>query len=351
MALVVIGCVMLFLTVYGTLREGFSNFAVNLGVEGLVTLTAIAVIGPLVRRSQEGGIRVYPRLNYPRFVREAARARRQVQILTTFTPLLEYHDAERFLEALRRLVSHQVQVEVLILHPDSLTAEQRQRELVGVGASVTTGIYINIRTLYSFIRSLPATDARFISARLYDANLAIIMHRWDDRGLVSFIPIGRLAEEGEQYEIEMRSPFGAFVESRFSDLWSDPTTISLSSFMTMPMTVLDGEDGTLASPIDGHYVTVDGNLFVASEEIIAAQALHREQALRVRNGSAYYDVVIVDPNDSVIRDQVADAFNRKYGIDSRALIRLLPASKFDTENRSHTIPPAYDEISPQSHEA
>lgn len=342
---------MLCLTVYGTLKEGFSNFAVNMGVEGLVTLTAIAVIGPLVRRSQEGGIRVYPRLNYPRFVREAARARRQVQILTTFTPLLESHDTERFLEALRRLVSHRVQVDVLILHPDSLTAEQRQRELVEVGANVTTGIYVNIRTLYSFIRSLPAGDARYISARLYDANLAIIMHRWDDRGLVSFIPIGRLAEEGEQYEIEMRSPFGSFVESRFSALWSDPTTISLSSFMTMPMTVLDGEDGTLASPIDGHYVTIDGNLFVASEEIIAAQALHREQALRVRNGSAYYDIAIVDPNDSTIRDQVADAFNRKYGIDGRALIRLLPASKFGRENRPHPIPTAYDEASSQSHEA
>ena len=74
-ALIVLGCIMLGLTVYGSLVEGFSSFAINMGVEGLVTLSAVAVIGPLVQRSREGGSHIYPRLNHSRFLREVAGAR------------------------------------------------------------------------------------------------------------------------------------------------------------------------------------------------------------------------------------------------------------------------------------
>ncbi|MER5635961.1 hypothetical protein ABT095_03270 [Kitasatospora sp. NPDC002227] len=315
------GCVTLGLTAYGTVDQGFGNFALNIGVEGMVTLTAIAVIGPLVRSNQEGIFRFHPSLNYRRFLEQTEQARRQVQILTTFTPLLQEGYAERFLLNVRRLLRSQVQVEVLVANPDSLTMQQRQRELAVRGDDVMGGIHENIQTLHRFVSELPAEEAAHLSVRIYDASASVIMHRWDDRSLISFLPTDRLAEEGSHLEIPMNSPIGAFVEARYSELWSDAATISLDEFMTTRLTLLgDGRPGT---PLAGHYVTVDGAVFVASPGIIAAQALHRERALQVHDGSAAYDVVVLDPDDTENHGQLLAAFRRKYGkIDLHTLVRL-----------------------------
>jgi hypothetical protein len=315
---------MLGLTVYGTLAQGFSNFAVNMGVEGLVTLSAVAVIGPLVQRSREGGSHIYPRLNHSRFVREVAGARNLVQILTTFTPLLEGRNTEPFLESLRILVARHVQVDMLILHPDSLAVQQRQLELSGVGSNVAHGIHANIIAIERFIHSIPAAERKSLSVRLYNAGASIVMHRWDNQCLISFLPPNGFAEEDRHIEFDMSKAEREFFEGRFRDLWTDPKTISLADFLTIQLTILEERGNTWESPIDGRYARVDGALFVASEQIIAAQALYREQALRVRNGSMVYDVLIVDPNDSSARQEVADAFDRKYGATPHALVKLLP---------------------------
>jgi hypothetical protein len=274
-----------------------------------------------VRNNQEGSYRFHPNLNYRRFLEQTEQAHRQVQILTTFTPLLQDGYAERFLLNVRRLLQAQVQVEVLVANPDSLTMQQRQRELAVLGENVMGGVHENIQTLHRFVGGLSAEEARHVSVRIYDASASIIMHRWDDRSLISFLPTDRLAEEGSHLEIPMNSPIGAFVEARFSELWRDAATVSLDEFMTVRLTLLG--NGRRGEPIAGHYVTVGGAVFVESPGIIAAQALHREQALRVGNGATAYDVVVIDPDDTAIRGELVAAFRRKYGkSDLHALVCL-----------------------------
>jgi hypothetical protein len=326
LALIIVGFVMLGLAVYGTLSEGFGNFAINLGVEGLVTLMALAIIGPLVRMTQEGTFRFHGSLNYRRFIEQAEQARRQVQILTTFTPLLQSrnHYSDRFLSILGKLVARQVQVDVLLLHPDSLSVPQRQREVARVGGNVTDGIHDNIRILSSFIAGLAVTDAQYVSVRIYDASASIIMHRWDDRSLISFLPTDRLAEEGSHLEIDMRSSIGSFVGSRYGELWHDPTTVSLAEYMMMPLTLIG--NGESRGSISVRYVTIDGARYVDSTEIIAAQARNREHALRVSAGGVVYDVDVVDSDDLTVYAHLMDVFRRKFGRDVRTLVRLIPCA-------------------------
>jgi len=165
-------------------------------------------------------IKMHSNLNFRRFIEQSAMARRQVQVFSTFTDLLQNRDTDVFLMNMRTLLRKGVHVDFLLLHPDSLTADQRQRELRGLGADVASLIIENIHTLNDFAATLPEASARNLSVRLYDASASVIMYRWDDRSLISFLAPDRLAEEGTHLEIDLRSPIGAFIDTRFSDIWS-----------------------------------------------------------------------------------------------------------------------------------
>jgi hypothetical protein len=226
-------------------------------------------------------------------------------------------------------------VDFLLLHPDSLTADQRQRELRGIGTDVASLIIGNIHTLTDFKRTLPEDAARYLSVRLYDANASVIMYRWDDKGLISFLAPDRLAEEGTHLEIDMRSPIGAFIDARFADIWSQPRTVALEEYMTMPLNLVgeadenvEGDNGC-AVLVNARYVLISGAHYVESSPILHAQALHPGRVLKakpVNARDASYDLVFIDPGDSQTEDAVAEAFRMKYREPVQIFIHLRPAA-------------------------
>lgn len=97
------GAVAMLITGTVMVSQGNGNLLLNLGSELFGTLLTIIVITPIVRAGQEGSIRSYPGLNYRRFVSRSASARKQVQILTTFSTLLNHQETEQFLDNVESL--------------------------------------------------------------------------------------------------------------------------------------------------------------------------------------------------------------------------------------------------------
>ncbi|MEV6525950.1 hypothetical protein AB0M43_28800 [Longispora sp. NPDC051575] len=320
LALVILG--------YGALSitDGGPNLALNLGVEILGTLITVAVIGPIVRSTQEGNVRSHPTLNIRRFVDRSAMARRQVQVLATFSNLLNNRETERFLGIARQHLDRGIAVEFLLLHPDSLSSEQRQRELRGTGTDVSVLIHHNVRVLNGLLDSVAPDKRRNLSVRLYDASASVILYRWDDRGLTSFLPTDGLAEEGEHLEVDMRSPLGGFVSARFAALWHSPTTITLQSFLRMPVVII--EDGRRAKPIEALYVTVEQGHYLVSSEILAALARRPGGTLRARRAdddAVTFDLFVVDDRETDLQNRLVESYHEKYDMSAHTFVGMRPS--------------------------
>lgn len=323
------------LTVLGvsTMQDGWPNFEINLGAEMFTALITIAIIAPLVGRYQDRVVRHHPSLSFRLYVQQSASARRQIQVFSTFADLLATRDTNVFLANVRALLTQGGHADFLLLHPDSLTAEQRQQELRSAGVRVAERIIGNLHTLDAFRNSLSPELARNIDVRLYDASASIIMYRWDDKSLISFLAPDQLAEEGTSLEIDMRSPIGAFVGARFAEIWSQPRTITLSEYMAMPLrldsTEQDDALGVPATDVAVRYVVLDGGHYVDSSPILLAQSRHPDVLMRARQGrtSPEYDLILVDPEESPIHTHLTDAFWLKYRDSVEVFMHLRPLAQ------------------------
>jgi len=316
------------LLVYGTLgtEEGLPNAALNVGTSTLGALITVAIIGPIIRYVQEGTVREHGKLDYGWFSDQVRDASREVQILTTFSNLMADAAGDRFLRGARVALARRADVRILLLNPSSLAADVRQRELAegNVRLSVQREIMRNVRWLGNFAAQLSETERSRFEVRLYDASASITLYRWDDRALVSFLPIGRFSELGSQLEVTMRSSLGEFLEQRFQDLWHDRSTLTMSDFLELPLTLI--EDDHTARSLVVPYVEHDSMCYVVHTEVLAAMA-RRPANLRVAlRGvpSQLHDLVIVDGNDEQLHQALTMAFVEKYDVQTRVFVGLRP---------------------------
>jgi hypothetical protein len=293
------------LLLYGMFNtgDGVPNAALNLGTSMLGALITVAVIGPIIRYVQEGTVREHGRLDYTWFSDQVTDATQQVQILTTFSNVLDHPATDRFLRGLRSALNREAQVRILLLNPNSLAADLRQQELAGghVRLSVQREIMRNLRRLAPFAAELGERDRARFEVRLYDASASITLYRWDDRALVSFLPIGRFSEFGAQLEVTMRSPLGEFIEQRFEELWDDRATITMADFLHLGVTLVE-EDHT-ARHLFARYVEHEDVCYVVHSEVLAAMA-RRPPSLRAflrGDRSVLHDLVIVDSGSGATR--------------------------------------------------
>jgi hypothetical protein len=317
------------LLLVGTLNmaDGAANAALNLGTDFLGAIITVAIIGPIIRYVQEGTVREHGRLDYDWFIAQVDGATVHVQILTTFSNLLDQPSTDRFLRVLAGALARSARVQILLLNPGSLAAEQRQQELAtpSLRANVQREIMRNVRRLTQFAASLGEGDRPRFEVRLYNASASITLYRWDDRALVSFLPIGRFSEHGAQLEVTMRSPLGEFVEQRFQELWEHVTTVDMSRFVQLHLTLL--EDEQTARILYARYVTHDNVRYVVHTEVLAVMA-RRPVSLRIYcdgDPSQLYDLDIVDNRQPVLHDALSNAFLEKYDDHAHTFVRLLPA--------------------------
>lgn len=317
------------LVVYGTVQtqDGLANAALNLGTGGLGAILTVAIIGPVLRYVQEGSIREHDRLDYAWFTSQVGEASRQVQILTTFSNLLDHAVTERFLRQLRGALERGTRVEILLLNPGSLAVDVRQQELAGstVRLNVQREIMRNLRRLGAFAESLGVGERHYFEVRLYDASASITLYRWDERALVSFLPIGRFSEFGAQLEVTTRSPLGEFLEQRFRDLWEGTGTIGMGDFLQTTITLVEDENS--ARSFRTRFVVHEDVCYVVHTEVLAAMARRPARLLAFLRGEAahMHELVIVDGQDPELHGALDAAFLEKYDAHAHAFVGLRPA--------------------------
>jgi len=319
------------------------NLALNLGADLIGALVVIFVISPLITRAQHGRVREHRRLDYDWFTDQVMHATSDVRVLDTFTGLLDRPGTVRFFRAVRDALGRHAYVKILLIDPDSLAAVQRSSELAGLRpaddtmdrqADVRREVLRNLKVLDRFTRELDDKIRGRFEVRLYSASAGVTLYRWDDRALVSFLPIGRLSGDTVQLEIITNSPLGTFVGERFDDLWHHGTP--LSSFVTLAFTIIGGRrpDRQYASP----FVRLSEEYFVADGQVMAELALARDGGLSARldhHPTVSYELEVLT-GESDLHSSVVAHYQEKYEQLERVFVRLMPSA--EPPRRGHHNP-------------
>jgi hypothetical protein len=241
-------------------------------------------------------------------------------VLDTFSYLFDRPRADTFFRAAREAMSRQAHVRVLLLHPDSRAARQRASELVAGPGQVDLHreIMRNVRLLDEFATSLTEPLAHRFEARLYAASASVTLYRWDDRSLVSFLPIGRLSGDGTQLEVGSTSPLGTFVGERFDELWDHGTPIT--ECLRMRLDVTDGQSTAFTHHCE--YVHHDDRIHVAEPALLAHLAVRNTTLYAsVPPDSATFLLEAVDPAE---QEALGTVFADKYERTGHSFVRLTP---------------------------
>jgi hypothetical protein len=298
------------------------NLALNLGADLVGAIVIIFVVSPLITRGQQGRVREHPRLDYDWFTDQVYQATSAVRVLDTFSGLFDRPGTQRFFRIVRDTLTRHATVRILLLNPDSLAAEQRASELGGVSrADIRREILRNLHALDRFARSLDESLRQRFEVRLYDASASVTFYRWDDRALVSFLPIGRLSGDGVQLEITVTSPLGTFVSERFDELWEHGTR--LTDFMTLELSI---RDRVGVHQYECPFIGYVGELYVSDSRVLARIAGARDERLHasLRGEMTFGYGLDVVSGESDVHTSLVAIHLEKYGRPADVFIHVRP---------------------------
>jgi hypothetical protein len=187
------------------------------------------------------GISEVPELPLADFMTNIVQAR-HVRILETFTSLIGDSHYDRFIRAITIALHHDAQIQILLIHPNSDGAKQRNDELSDI-LNVMDEIQMNLARLYTMQGELcQINSGGSLTVKLYNASPAIAMHQWDSNAYVSFYPVGQRADEAPNLRVSVKTTFGKFVTTKFDELWNQDGSILLKEHMLLTVLLEDGEN-------------------------------------------------------------------------------------------------------------
>jgi uncharacterized protein DUF5919 len=297
-----------------------SDLYMNIGAGLAVTLATYIVLNPLFKELRTASIIEHPRLDRDRLMVNIAESRHSVAILETWTGMLEEPYRHRFLAAIRSALQNYATVRVLLLDPDSPGTQIRTRELRH--RDVQVAILDNLLHLHRLRANLIDKARDRFQVRVYTTAPSVQMYRWDDKAYISFFPVSQSTYDSLQIETYMSTPLGEFVQRRYEELWTAPTTHDLDRSLAMTLQLRSGtRDLELC---DVQFVAMDGELFVTGSALlkqIARFGIGALTALRVdEDGSVTghaYRLDEADEQGEAVYHRILDLFGAKYGIDTR----------------------------------
>ncbi len=300
------------------------NLALNVGADVIGAMVTIFVITPLLNRAQDGRVREHARLDYEWFTDQVHQATSCVKLLDTFSNLLDQPVTERFLHAMLLAIDRQADVQVLLLHPESLAATLRAQELGEPAghSNVRREILRNLRVLTAFERRLSEEQRRHFEVRLYSASAGVTLYRWDDKAMVSFLSVGRLSGQGGQLEVTAGSALGLFVEQRFEELWHQSQP--MDQFMVMPVTLV-AADGWRRDYIS-QFIGLDDGLYVIDQDVVSQMARRRTGDLTAYcrgDAGTRYEPIVVD-EDAELFIRLREHFADKYDLRGSTFVWFRP---------------------------
>ncbi len=259
------------------------------------------------------------------FIDRVAASRRLVRILNTWTDLVTDANVAAFGTALGAALDGGALIQILLLDPDSLAAEQRAADLRGT-VDVRGLIRENLWRLDALRATTDPTLRARMTVRVYSETPLTAYHRWDNGALVSAFPVGHSSAATTQHETTVDSPLTQFIEQRFESLWSPDGSVSLQDYLRLPLRLTSPE----GRPRDYEvaFVEVDELLYVAHEELAGLAERAGPDGLIVeligtvrhparRRGRYRLVIPMVEPVG------VANRLETKYGVPRRGLARLV----------------------------
>ncbi|HEX6873611.1 MAG TPA: hypothetical protein VF163_21140 [Micromonosporaceae bacterium] len=294
-----------------------SDLWLNIGAGLAITLATYIALNPLFRELQTASLVEHARLDPSGLIERISRGRETVAILETWTGLLEEPYRDRFLAALRSALLNQAMVRILLLDPDSEGAQQRAKELRQ--RDVPLAIMTNLFHLCQLRDELHEDVRARLTVRVYDASPSVQMYRCDNKAFVSFFPIDQSTYDAQQIETLMSTPIGEFVQNRFDELWSAPSTATLTDATTLQLH-LHRDDGTELELCDARFVRLDGTHYVTGPRLLKHVTRYGITSLRARlaNGQPHPHRYLLDEADELeasIYHRVVSLFRAKYGLE------------------------------------
>jgi hypothetical protein len=138
---------------------------------------------------------------------------------------------------------HDGEVQILMIHPDSIGAQQRADELDQV-VDVEAGIKKTLFRLYEMQEKLSKRypyDKDRLTIKLYNVPPSISMHQWDNDAYVSFYSATDRVDNAPHLKISLKTTFGHYVTHKFEELWNHQDSILLNEHMQLTIWLDDQE--------------------------------------------------------------------------------------------------------------
>src|SRR5438309_130978 len=145
---------------------------VNVAASIIIVIATYLIFNPLIEGVRAASTREHPRLDLDDFIEHIANAGKEVDILDTWTRLLDSHLRERSFSAVREALKNRVNIRILLLDPESKAAEQRTEE-IGHRADVPRAIMETLLHLYRFRQELSVSMAEYFEVRIYSASPSV----------------------------------------------------------------------------------------------------------------------------------------------------------------------------------
>lgn len=240
------------------------NLLLNIGASFLGAVVTYALINPLMSRADNRLEKILDHFDHATVIQRINDSKSIVRIFETGVTLLGDAYRDRFLAAIRDALDDGVKVELLILDPDCLAAEQRAAEL-GSALDVRKLISKNLQHLRALHDSLSQGAQPRFEVRVYDTTPLAAYYRWDQRAVISFFPIDRSSADTTQYETSVDSNFAQFVEQRFHESWMATSTYTMQQVFAIPVKIK--ANGSDLQALEADWVLHAGRVYLAHHEL------------------------------------------------------------------------------------
>ncbi|HLA55305.1 MAG TPA: 2OG-Fe dioxygenase family protein, partial [Flavobacterium sp.] len=142
---------------------------------------------------------------------------------------------EAFKLALAIAISNESHIRILLLHPDTYAASQRNNDLIKEGSDFSREIRRSLRRIHSAVCEISKDSQkgiqvnRYLKIKLYRATPVMKLIKWKDYTSFTLLPPTGKASLANRVQMTDDSDLGAYLAAYFNDIWISSEKINAPS--------------------------------------------------------------------------------------------------------------------------
>jgi hypothetical protein len=222
---------------------------------------------PLIRQARDAQTEVVPGVDLTGMIASIVKSRQPVRVLEISTYLLADQHRFEFLKAVRTAVARGVQVQILILDPETDSAVQRDRELVDI--DLLGLIRSNLLHLWQLSQEPDMTKWPDVFAvRLYSNLPGLQIYQSEQRAHIALFIPGMRSDRAPQLVTKLATTLGGYAGEYFDDVWNADSTFTLDGYWKVGVTLDDPAAGSAAAErYQACYVIIDGTTYLSHPKL------------------------------------------------------------------------------------